>query len=515
MKHNLRYFFVALVLFSTTFFACKKQTNPFFANGSAPVLTSSATSITPAAGDSNKVVVTFSWSNPKYATDSTTQKFILEIDSSGRNFSKEVTMTVNGALSYSLTGNQLNAILAGFGFASGTAYKIDIRVTSSYANNNEQYRSNVLTVTVTPYVVPITLTPSSTSPLTLLLSNATNTAISFSWNPSPYGADVINYALQVDTVGGNFKSPQVFPLGTALTSSLTNNDLNTAAIAAGIIGGATKNAEFRIVSYLGTTYSNPLAYSNVIPITLTSYTAAPTDLYIVGDATPESPSWTNSSLLSPYQKFTKINAVSFGIIINLTAGKGYVFLPVDNGDWTHKYGSTTDGTASGGATLLADNAVPNSNTPAPATSGLYEIIVNFQTNTFTVEPYTGIPLPSSIVPTPPTLQTGLWIIGDATPQSPAWTNTVTALASQQFTQISNAEFQITIALQGGKGYVFVPAAGDWNNKYGGTTDGTGSGGGTLLFNNAVPSSNTPSPATSGNYLVDVNFITGIYTVTPK
>ena len=201
------------------------------------------------------------------------------------------------------------------------------------------------------------------------------------------------------------------------------------------------------------------------------------------------------------------------MIINLTKGYSYLFLPV-NGDWSHKFGGATDGTASGGGTLLADNAVPGSNTPAPSTTGVYEIIVSFVTNTYTVTPYTGPPLPANVTPTPNTLQTGLWIIGDATPQSPAWTNTAVALASQQFTQLSNAEFQITIALTTGKSYLFLPAAGDWGNKYGGATDGTGAGGGTLLFDNAVPSSNTPAPATSGTYKIDVNFLTGTYTVTP-
>jgi hypothetical protein len=51
----------------------------------------------PALADSNKTVVTFNWTNPKYANDSITTKYILEIDSSGRNFAKENTKTVTGS----------------------------------------------------------------------------------------------------------------------------------------------------------------------------------------------------------------------------------------------------------------------------------------------------------------------------------------------------------------------------------------------------------------------------------
>jgi starch-binding outer membrane protein SusE/F len=620
MKLKSKLLLTAL-LFLSAFMACKKEVNPFFSNGNAPVLKSSVTTIVPQPGDSASTVLTLSWSNPRYATDSSHQKFIVEMDSSGRNFSHEVTFEADGPLSYSFTGVQLNNMLANFGFSAGNSFSVDIRVTSSYANNNEQYKSNVITVAMTPYLVPITLTPSSKAPLTLQISNATGNAISFNWNSSAYGNNTINYALQFDTLGGNFANPQVFKYGSSLTTTFIENDLNTAAINAGVIGGSTKNVEFRIVSYEGTTYSTPLVYSTIDTINLTTYVPVPPNLYIVGDATPGG--WSNPVSL-PSQQFSKLDAVSFGIIINLTAGKSYLFLPVNgdwshkfggatdgtaagggtmladgaipgsntpapatsgiyqivvnfqtnkyivtpasipsnlyivgdatpggwgnpvptptqqftkldgasfgiimnltagkgylflpvNGDWTHKYGGATDGTAAGGGALLADGAVPGSNTPPPATTGVYEIVVNFVTNTYTVTPYTGPSLPANITPTPSTLATGLWIIGDATPESPAWTNDPVSLGAQQFTQLSNAEFQITIALTSGKSYLLLPAAGDWGNKYGGATDGTATGGGTLLFNGNVPSSNTPAPATSGNYLIDVNFLTGAYTVTP-
>ncbi|HEY8658649.1 MAG TPA: SusE domain-containing protein [Hanamia sp.] len=486
MKYLSKLLLAFAVIFSFT--ACKKVADlPFYANGSAPVLTSSAISITPAPSDSNKIVATFSWTNPKYATDSSTQKFILEIDSSGRNFSKEVTSIVSGKLGISFTGQQLNDILAGFGFAPGQTFSFDIRVTSSYGNNNEQLKSNVITVKITSYLVPITLVPSSTTPLVLKVTDATNTAISFNWNSSTYGTNVINYALQIDTVGDNFAHPQVIKYDNALTSGISVNDLNSAAIAVGVIGGSTKNVEFRIVSYLGTSYTTPLVYSNAVPINITTFTPIPPTLYIVGDATPGG--WSNPVPL-PSQQFTRIDAVSYGIVVNLTAGKSYLFLPT-NGDWTHKYGGAS---ATGGA-LLADNAVPGSNTPAPATTGNYQIVVNFQTGTYTVTPFTT------------TIPTNLYIVGDATPGG--WANPV-PIPSQQFTRIDAVSYGIILDLTAGKSYVLLPVNGDWTHKYGGTS----ATGGTLLADNAVPGSNTPAPATSGTYQIIVNFQTGTYTVTP-
>ena len=154
MKNIFKLFllFTGIIFFYSS---CKKMDHlPFYSNGSAPVLSSSKSVIAPTVADSNSAAVTLSWTSPKYATDSANQKFIIEIDSSGRNFAKEKTIVVNGALSKTIIAKDLNAILLGFGFAYNKAYDIDVRITSSYANNNERYQSNVLKLKATPYVTP-------------------------------------------------------------------------------------------------------------------------------------------------------------------------------------------------------------------------------------------------------------------------------------------------------------------------------------------------------------------------
>ena len=476
------------MLLASVITACTKMDSlPFYSNGKPVVLTASTTNIAPAPSDSNKVVASFSWTSPSYATDSNTQKFILEVDSVGRNFSKKIMSTVIGKPSISFTGKQLNDMLADFGFKPGQSFSFDIRVTSSYGNNNDQLKSNVISVKIASYLVPITLTPTATTDLSLLVTNASNNAITFNWNKSEYGSNVINYALQMDVAGNNFASPQTVKYGTNLTSSISVNDLNNYAIAAGIIGGSTKNLEFRIVSYLGTTYATPMVYSNVASIKVTTFTPVPPALYIVGDATDGG--WNNPVPL-PSQQFSRIDAVSYGIVVKLTAGKSYVFLP-KNGDWGNKYGGAS---ATGGA-LLSNNAVPGSNTPAPATTGMYQIVVNFQTGTYTVTPFTA------------TIPSNLYIVGDAT--DGGWNNPVPT-ATQQFTRIDGSSYGIVVNLTAGKSYLFLPENGSWTNKYGGSS----ATGGTLLANGSVPGSNTPSPATSGYYQIIVNFQNNTYTVTP-
>jgi hypothetical protein len=103
------------------------------------------------------------------------------------------------------------------------------------------------------------------------------------------------------------------------------------------------------------------------------------------------------------------------------------------------------------------------------------------------------------------IPSNLYIVGDAT--AGAWNNPVPT-PSQQFTQISSGEFVITLPMTGGKSYLFLPVNGSWSHKYGGASKT----GGSLLADNAIPSTNTPAPDVSGSYTIDVNFFSGQYTV---
>ena len=483
--------FLILLAGVTVFFAaCEKVKDlPSYKLGNPVTLSASATSLTPTAADSSKTVLTLNWTFPHYATDSANMKYIVEIDSTGRNFAREITKTQTKSLSKTFTGRDLNTILLNYGYSVGTPVKLDLRITSSYTNNNEKYISNVVNVTITPYSDPSKLVTENTS-VTGSAATSTDHSNTFSWSPSfpGYGGSV-TYSIQYDSAGKNFASPQEIAGGASVYSkSLNQDDMNTTALTSGIAIGSSGSVEYRVKAVTAT---GAIAYSNVVNVTIATFSPVPPNLYIVGDATPGG--W-NNPVPTPSQQFTKVDAYSFSITIGLTSGKSYLFLPV-NGDWSHKYGGATDGIASAG-TLLKDGNVPGSNTPAPAASGVYKIVVNFQTNTYTV---TQVALPGN-----------LYIVGDAT--AGGWNNPVPT-PSQQFTRIDNFSFGIVINLTAGKSYLFLPVNGDWSHKYGGATDGTSSAG-VLLADGAVPGSNTPAPATSGLYTVVVNFATNSYTVTP-
>lgn len=193
MKQIIKQIFHWAML-AVVFTACHKVADlPVYSNGNAPVISASSSIVAPATADSLKTAVTFAWTYPAYAADSSKVKYIIQIDSTGRNFSKAISRTVTGQLNTAYLAKELNTILLGYGFNFGVAYDMDVRVLSSYANNNEQYASNTLKVKMTPYKTPPKVAPPSSKTL-FLVGNAT----AGGWNnPVPVPAQQFT---QVDSV---------------------------------------------------------------------------------------------------------------------------------------------------------------------------------------------------------------------------------------------------------------------------------------------------------------------------
>ena len=275
MKYISKILLVVIAIMGT-FVSCKKIDNlkkvealPIYQSGVSPVLSSSVNVASPTLADSNRTSLAFSWTNPKYSNDSTTTKYILEIDSTGRNFAKENTKTVIGVTSTSFTGRDLNAILLNLGFKLNVAQSIDVRLISSYNNNNERYMSNVVKVTVTPIADPSVLKSANAS-VSLALASASSPSNSFSWTSSFVGyPGVVTYTLQYDSAGKNFALPNEIAVGASLfAKTLTQGEMNATALSSGIPGGNLGKVEYRIkaVTALGA-----IAYSNLVNVTIQSY----------------------------------------------------------------------------------------------------------------------------------------------------------------------------------------------------------------------------------------------------
>jgi len=380
MKHIFKYLamsFFAVLLLN----ACTKTDNlPLYSNGNAVTLNSSVTKVAAVAKDSLTTELVLNWTNPGYATDSSTYKFIVQIDSSGRNFSKAVNYTIIGTRTTSFTARDLNNIMLAYGFSFNVAYNMDIRVISSYSNNNEQYTSNVVTVKMTPYVIPPVVAPPSSGTLF-------------------------------------------------------------------IVGAATQGG-----------------WNNPVPV--------------------------------PSQQFYQKDSVTYEGVFNLIGGNQYLLLPV-NGEWSQKFAvadATVSGIDNGTEGAFQFYTTGGQNIPAPATSGWYSIVVDFQHGTYTVTPYTS------------TFPTNLYIVGDAT--ADGWSNSNPPV-NPAFTQLNAAQFQLTIPLSGGKSFLMLPVAGSWTNKYAIANSNVPSSGGNFGYN---LSTNFNAPATSGTYTITANFYDFTFTV---
>lgn len=344
--------------------ACTKiEPLPFYERGKSITLTSTAASAAPTPADSTKDVIGFSWSNPGYAADTSTFKYVISIDSTGRNFSREVTRTVIGKRNFSLLGKELNAILLNYGFALGTPYDLDVKVASSYGNNNERYESNVVKVRVTPYNDPGALTSQNTS-VTTSLNNASQPSNAFTWTRPFNGyTGTITYTLQYDSAGKNFASLKEIPMGNnLLTKTLTQGEMNETALTEGVAGGTTGRIEYRIRAV---TAQGAASLTNSVAVTIQTYVPI-LRFYMPGNyqgATGNGNNWDPGSA-PEFIRDLRSGAANnlYYMYIYLPAGAEFKF--TQGRSWDINYGGSGGNLSAGGANFTV------------ATSGVYRISID-------------------------------------------------------------------------------------------------------------------------------------------
>ncbi len=354
--------------------ACNKVDNltkvdalPVYQLGVSPVLSSSVSTVAPTLADSSNVVINFSWTNPKYSNDSATTKYMLEIDSTGKNFANKNSKTVFGVLNTSLSGRELNAILLNLGFKLGISQAIDVRLISSYNNNNERYTSNVLKIMVTPFADPAVLVTQYTA-VTVTLPNASLPSNTFSWSAAFKGyAGVVTYTLQYDSATKNFVAPFEIPGGASVYSlALNQQQMNQTALNSGIPGGNSGKVEYRIKAV---TAGGAISYSNVVNVTIQSYVPI-LRLYMPGGYQASTGNGNDWDPGTAPEFIRDMRPAVFNKLYYL-----YIYLPAnaefkitEGRSWNVNYGG------SGG------NLVQGSNTNlSVATAGYYRISVNVST----------------------------------------------------------------------------------------------------------------------------------------
>ncbi len=384
------YQFILIAWIGTLLFSSCQKAEPLaqYADGITPVLSPSATVVAATPADANKIVLALNWTDPGYGQEKSLYKYYLEVDSAGRNFSKATRIDISqnkAERSYSFTAKALNDILLSFGFEFNVAYDIEIRVVSSYANNNEQRKSTGVRIKVTPYKIPPKVALPSLGSLFIV-----GAATVGGWeNPVPPPSQAQEFSkIDETTYGGIFQinggeEYLLLPENGSWATKYAITD-NTAP-------GVDAEGNFFFSDGPGNNFKAP-SESGLYKITVdfqrgrykvepfTQINGLPSDLFIVGDATPGG--WTNPVPL-PDQQLTRRNSVMWDINLNFTSDKGYLLLPT-NGNWDQKFGVNDPLAPNAG---LGGQIKPQGeNIPAPPTSGNYKFSINFFTGMYSLSP---------------------------------------------------------------------------------------------------------------------------------
>lgn len=328
------------------------------------MLTASTTAVAPQMADSNNVALTLNWTYPNHATDSGNIKYTIEIDSTGKNFATATTRVVTKSLTTSFAAKELNNILLAYGYAFDVPVDMDVRVTSSYVNNNEQLSSNVIKIKMTPYKVPPKINPPASKTL-FLVGSATAGA----WgNPVPVPAqqftrlDSVTYQGTFYLNGGGFYD--ILPVNGSWDTKY-NVENNTVA-------GLSAGGDFQYSTGPGQDIPGPGAtgmYTITVDFQHGKFTVVPVKtyglLYVPGDYQGWTPA-TAPTLGSPDADG------SFDGYVNIPAGNSYEFKLTTTPDWNNALG---DG---GGGTLIPGGG---GNLTVPG-AGFYHIVANTVNNTW-------------------------------------------------------------------------------------------------------------------------------------
>jgi starch-binding outer membrane protein SusE/F len=245
------------------------------------------------------------------------------------------------------------------------------------------------------------LTSTATDSIPLPISDTTATAVTFNWTNPGYTFNNgissldVNYYLEIDTLGANFTSPLMAQIGISfsLSQTFTVSQLNGVLTSAMQLDTSIMHhIQVRVESYLTPLTSgsaNAAAlYSDTLNYTVTPYATPPVvappsndSLYIVGAAVLAD-NWANPIPAAdvPSETFTKISPTKYQITVALIGGGEYKLISQNNGSWTYQWSVATKDTEPTGGPFIFNGA----NCIAPAASGTYTIVVNFQTGTFTV-----------------------------------------------------------------------------------------------------------------------------------
>jgi hypothetical protein len=437
-------------------------------------------------GTPSNSALTISWNDDLTGSSSYDVEMSLDAD-----FTSTVNLGNVSSKSFSISVEDLNTAIRAGGVSTFKDIAVYVRVNAGSAISN----TVLYLVTTYPTEVPQISSPSANDAFVLSIGSLDAIAITIDWTDAVLASDLgidVNFTIQAAAAGTDFADP--FTIGTSTngtTITSTHSDFNAVAIAIGLTPDIAGDMEIRIIAKNTNENGNVLErVSDVVTISVTSFSVSFPNLYMVGDAT--TPGWDNNNNNTVVFRNQDVpNAYVYTGYFKAGAFK----LLENKGEWHPQWG-TNDGT-----TLAVSNP-DGSNEPGTfnvGTAGYYTY--NFTTvaesGSFSVTPFDA---------SGATTYTSMDIIGSATPLS--WDN------GTNFTQDPNNPhlwFLNDVTLVNGE--FLIRANGNWDDaifRYTGSTELYG----TARLDNAG-GDNFPFNEITGSYNLWFNDLDGSYVIIPN
>lgn len=369
MKNNFNFFIgvMGALLFLAS---CEKvDPLPYYNTGKESALTLSTTTVTLSHENAEQEVITFSWTNPEFATSEAQYKYVVELAPKGADFTNAVAFVVVGKHnSLSVKGSDLNNALVAWGKSFGEVVDLEARLKTSYANNNDMKISPAVDLKVTPYAIPFSLSATATGTFSPTPQTKDDIFTTLSWTVPSYGNATLHYELEYAKAGTNFSNPGIIVIAAdSLSKSLTGFEIFQMANTVDIPLNTTDDIEVRvkaIINKTGQTSYSSVQTLRVTPVEMTLY------MYVPGDYQGWNPE-TASRIASS-------DGIHYEGYIWIPAGGNGEFKITTEPNWSSlNYGGTS--TATGG-TLVSNG----DNLRFPETGAYYLLKANVHTMEWTI-----------------------------------------------------------------------------------------------------------------------------------
>lgn len=208
--------------------------------------------------------------------------------SSNEEFTESVPLGASSSNTFSLTVEDLNAILLDYEISALEETSLYFRV-----NANGQYTEPIsLAISSYPESNPVITSPDNT--FTVVLSDVTEdeNALTVTWDDPDFSEDTlvpINYFLEAAAAGTDFAVVEnIGNITSERTDDTTHGELNDAALNLGLAVDTPGTMDIRVRSVIETASGDLERISDFITITVTPYeTALPPIIYGVGAGMPD------------------------------------------------------------------------------------------------------------------------------------------------------------------------------------------------------------------------------------